>query len=427
MMKAVTCSGNTFQIVFDLNARIDENLLRKHLHSLARDIPMLQGKMARDINLAPYWRMPPAPDSLPPVSLAVHDLDGNALFEHAVPILEECVNRPFGSKNEHLRLHLIHIDAQRDVIAMAFDHKLLDARGGEAFIQLLNDRITGRGSEMADDIPVTGGAFLSDWAEKFRSGRNVNRKVRALTRPAPESLPIPSGRNRGFRFKIISFGTDETEAIYTAAYNEAGYLMEMPFLLSVAVHAMHTVFAGRGMKKPDYLIPVTVDMRTGKDIKKELFFNHVSYLFFRIRAGDMTDRKVLIQSIKGQMYDQIKSGLPQDIYNASHLTRIAPLALYRALFRIPFKGEIASFCFAHLGKTLYNSVDFMNAGIENCIHMPRVPVPPGIGFFFNRFRNRLNLVVTYLDGILEDDELTKIETATRNELGVYCNDGRNPL
>ncbi len=417
MLKATTCTGNSSQVVFVMDSQIDEDHLRQCLDRVVHELPILTGSISRDINLAPYWRIPRTIDRS--IGLTVTCMEDTEAIEDVIYMLEEGVNRPFDSDSDHLCFHLIHLGNRRSILAMTFDHRLLDARGAEAFLYLLREYIAGNGrTDISDGIPLVAPAFLSNWMEKFYSGRNINRKVRALTRQVPDALPIPPGKKRKMKFKVISFGADESEKIYATAYSEAGYLMEMPFLLSAVTHAIHSLFSMRGIGEPNYLIPITVDMRTSEDIRQELFFNHVSYLFFRIRSDDMENSKKLIQSVKEQMYEQVKTGLPQDICNASHLTRIAPLSVYRAIFRLPFKGKIASFCFANLGKSLFKATDFMGANIGNCFHMPRVPVPPGLGFFFNHFHGRLNLVISHLDGLMQDSEIIKIEENIRKELGV---------
>jgi hypothetical protein len=61
----------------------------------------------------------------------------------------------------------------------------------------------------------------------------------------------------------------------------------------------------------------------------------------------------------------------------------------------------------------------MGAEIKNFFHMPRVPSPPGLGFFFNHFNGRLNLVIPYLDGLLQDREINMLESGIMQGLGIY--------
>jgi phospholipid N-methyltransferase len=149
-----------------------------------------------------------------------------------------------------------------------------------------------------------------------------------------------------------------------------------------------------------------------------MFFNYVSYLFYQVPAEEVADRKGLIALLKQQMYDQVKSGFPKDLAEASLLTRIAPLPVLGKLLQLPMKGKMATFVFSHLGKSSYQHSVFMQKGIANMFHMPRVPVPPGLGFFSNNFNNRLNLVISYLDGLLGDEEVRMLEEGIRDRFGV---------
>jgi hypothetical protein len=87
-------------------------------------------------------------------------------------------------------------------------------------------------------------------------------------------------------------------------------------------------------------------------------------------------------------------------------------------------GKIATFAFSHLGKSLYDSPSFMGGNIDNLFHMPRVPVPPGIGFFTNIYNKRLNLVISYLDKLLSEDEITLLEEGILKRFGVTTDRNR---
>lgn len=121
--------------------------------------------------------------------------------------------------------------------------------------------------------------------------------------------------------------------------------MEMPYLLSVVMQAVHELFRNRGIAANNYMAPVTIDMRTRDDIREKLLLNHVSYLFFKVSAEETGDLKGIMKSVKCQMYEQVKAGLPKDLADASSLLRIAPLAFLGKVLHLPFGGKIASFLF----------------------------------------------------------------------------------
>lgn len=397
------------QVVLVLDSVIDGAVLKSRLKQFMGQFPIVQGSIARDFNLAPYWKIPKKAEIN--LNFNFHNVSDE---KDLLTLLDKCVNKPFKTNSEHLAFYLVNIGNQKSCLAMTFDHRLFDARGAESFLKLfqqyLNDNF-----EVFNDILLTAPAFLSEWIKKFYAGRNVNRKIVALSKTPPDFLPVPSVKNNFFKFKLISFNQPETRAIYDNAYREAGYLMEMTFLLSVVMHTVHKFFRRKGLLSNSYLIPVSIDMRTAEDIRQELFFNYVSYIFIQIHMNDKTTQKELIDSIKTQMYEQVKSGIPHDIMEASLLTRIAPLSLLKMIIDIPLNGKIASFCFSHVSKNPLSPV-IMERKIENIFHMPRVPVPPGLGVFSNYFNGRLNLVISYLDGLVTDDEMILIEKGIREGL-----------
>jgi hypothetical protein len=245
----------------------------------------------------------------------------------------------------------------------------------------------------------------------------VNRKIIALSRSTPQALPYQKGRDKGFRYRLVTFDKQETAGIYDRAYAKAGYLLESPYFLSLITLSVHELFRSRTASGTSYVIPVTTDLRTGTDPLQEVFFNHVSYLYYQIPVQDAADEEKLIASLKQQMYDQVKAGFPRDLAEASLLTRIAPLSVMGKVLHAPLKGKMATFAFSHLGKSSYQSAEFMGGRIENIFHMPRVPVPPGLGFFSNYFNGRLNLVISYLDGLLTDDEASNLVSRIRTRFG----------
>jgi hypothetical protein len=417
VLKRTTCAGNIAQIVIKLGSPVDRESVQDSLCRFIKEFPMLNGKVARDFNLAPYWRVPEK-RMRNGLHLDSCDLTPSLKQGNAWSLIEEWVNTPFKSENEHSAFHLLHTNGGESYFAMTFDHRLFDARGAESFMSLFQQYLNGaRGSDIRD-VRLTAPAELSQWADKFYAGQNINRKIIALSRTSLRALPVAQDcqRKKGFRFSLIGFDRERTGQIYENAYAEAGYLMMMPYLLSLTIRAMHELFESRGLSADSYLIPVSVDMRSSGDVKQKLFFNYASMFLFQIHVNMLKDGKALINEIKSQMYEQVHSSLPQNLLKASLLLRIAPLPLLSRLFFLPFEGKFASFSFSYIGKCSFQSPEFMGARIDNVFHMPRVPVPPGIGIFFNSFNGQLNAVISWLDGLVTDDEVLALENSLRSGL-----------
>jgi hypothetical protein len=151
-------------------------------------------------------------------------------------------------------------------------------------------------------------------------------------------------------------------------------------------------------------------------VAEEAFFNHVSFLLFRIQASEVDDFSVLLQSIKRQMYAQVKAGLPRDISEASFLLRIVPPRILSRLMKIYLKGELASFCFSFVGETEHTPAPFLGKEVLRSYHMTRVPIPPGLGVFFHKSRGRLHAYLSYAEGLLREDEVNEILCDLRSRL-----------
>ena len=416
MMKARTCAGNMSQVVLQFDSPLDENELRTQVSRFVNQFPVLQGSVGRDLKLAPYWRIPSK--GIHEVTFVVHRADDRMSGREFRTFLEKSANTAFRDDNDHLAFHLF-TGRERSMLAMTFDHRILDARGAELFLDLFQASLNKGAPRVSGDIAFASSSALTQWSKRFLAGRNVNRRIMTLSKTStPEALPLPLGADRCYRYHLLSFNEKETAGIYERAYSEAGYLMESPYLLSVIVQSMRELFKSRQMTGASYLVPVTMDLRPGLDPLQEVFFNYVSYLFYQIPVPEVDDRKGLIALLKQQMYDQVKSGFPKDLVEASLLTRIAPLSVLGKLLHLPMKGKMATFVFSHLGKSSYQHPGFMGKRIANMFHMPRVPVPPGLGFFSNYYNKRLNMVISSLDGLLSDGEVRMLEEGIRDRFGV---------
>lgn len=414
IMRRTTGAGNASQVVFVLDAPLDEAAFKGSLRRFLALFPVISGSVVRQYpSLAPYWKVEADHDPLD-VPITVTKVDDE---ESLMSALGRFINTPFAAKNIHLAFHLL---GGKDIqaVAMTFDHRLFDARGAESFVNLFQEYlVSGEDGSIADGVRLSQGIDLNQWTDKFKAGQSVSRKIKALSKESILSLPVSLAKEeRGFRHLVLAFDSAETAAIYDRAYSVAGYLMIMPYLFANVFRALHKVFQARGITAGAYTVPASTDLRQVKDIRQALFFNHNSMFFFQIKPEIVDNMEELTGQIKNQLYEQVQSRFPQNLMKASSLTRIAPLWLMNRIFHLPLQGKIASFCFSHVSKCSYSSHMLMDSRITNVFHMPRMPVPPGIGIFFNTFDNRLNATISWLDGTFTPEEVRLLETELRGNL-----------
>lgn len=411
LLKTTTRAGNICQVVLLLDSLLDEGLFRGQLKRFTSRFPVLQGRVRRDLRLTPYWKIPPALKG--EIRVHVSRLRDVSSQGELLAALSRIADIPFQDEHEHLAFHILS-DSRQSALVMRFDHRLFDARGAESFL----DRFQRSLGEELPATPISFGssACLTHWRRKFQAGSNVNRRIIALSASTPLALPVPSGRERGFGYRLLCFDARETAALYGRADRMAGYLMESPFFLAAITASLHELLESRSAVGESYLIPVTMELRPGRDPLQELFFNHVSYLFYQIPRQSAADMGALVALFKQQMYDQVKSGFPRDLAEATQLSRIAPLPLMGRLMHLPLEGKMATYVFSHLARSSFNSTEFMGCRVDNVLHLPRVPAPPGLGLFSSLFDGRLTLCMAFLDGLLEERELDLLEAGIRRRL-----------
>ncbi|MEK7270327.1 MAG: hypothetical protein AAB215_05205 [Planctomycetota bacterium] len=408
--------GNSSQIVLELAGGFSVDRFQSSIRDFCALFPLLYGRPARCWNLAPYWRAPSSTAREKPPRVEVHYLPENASRDDVMDVLTKAVNAPFLSPRDHLAFHVVFAGQAKCFLGMTFDHGLLDAGGAETFLDLFQSWQSQTGfEERYRQIAFTEPAHLCNWRRRFDAGRGVGNLMRALSHSKPCSLPLPSGSN-SFRFRLIHFSSEESAAILDAAEREAGYLLLTPYLLSRFIYHLQAVFKARQALAPEHLISVSVDHRTAEAAARDVFFNHMSFLFFRVPSGIADDHDRVIHILKQQMYEQAKSRFSHNLADASMLMRILPLSVFSHLRQVVLKGNFATFGFSAIGSCSFTSPRFMDADVLNLFHMPLIPVPPGLGFIVTRYGDRLNAAIPYLDGMLTREEADGLARQVRESL-----------
>ena len=416
IMQKTTCAGNASQIALMLESPPDEARIRDGLTRFIRMYPVIHGTISRHYTLTPYWKMP-KDIAGQPLPLTVTRIGDGSPEKSVLDVLTRHINTPFPDKRRHILFHLVYGKGEQ-CIALTFDHRLFDARGAESFMMLFQRFLAGADDEAYfRNVRLTQDFDLSAWKDKFLAGQTVNRRIMALTRDKVRAFPLAmNGAKAGFRYRIISFDQEETKRIVDRAYSEAGYLMIMPYLFGRVAASMHRIFERDGVTAGAYVVPVSTDLRRAKDIREELFFNRNSMFFFQVKPEDAGDLKRTVASLREQMYQQVQGKFPEKLMAASSLMRIFPLPLMHAAFHLPLQGKIASYCFSHVSKDSFANIDFAGTKITNLFHMPRTPVPPGIGVFFNSFHGRLNATISCLENVFTGEEIEALESDLRRTL-----------
>ncbi len=140
----------------------------------------------------------------------------------------------------------------------------------------------------------------------------------------------------------------------------------------------------------------------------------IIFLFFQIPVTSLaaSDQSLALE-IRRQLYEQTKNQTAEDIYHAAMLTRIAPLPLMHWLTKIPMQGKTGSFYFSCLKESSFTRSSFFGVEVDNLLHTPHIPIPPGIGVTMNLFKQKLNLTLAFAEGLLTLSEENRLIESLR--------------
>ena len=388
------------QAILDLEGMVDEGPLRAALDQIARQFPLLHGRVARDwLNLAPYWTTPPA-DSLPPLPLNVVQVSSD---DQAERLLDEHANARFGSESDHLRFLLVQIGQAASRLGMVFDHRLLDAFGAESLLRLIDQTARGHLDEIAPRVRQTEPAHLDHWQRRFLSGRTLNRYLIGLGKQSICALDKPRSQPRpSVRFLHDGLTAEQTADFNRRATEEIGLPIILPSAAARAIIALKQTIPIMPLAGEQLTLFTTVNTRLPGQEWEKLLFNQLSLMTFSAGASGSSSAAQIATGLRDQFVDQTRLQIPFVMEDAAALGRICPHWIGSRLMRLVNDGRLCTFYFVCLRENGYAGDCFLGQPVTNLRHKPLTFFPPGLNVCMTSFAGRFNLVVSYLEGSLPD-------------------------
>jgi hypothetical protein len=244
--------------------------------------------------------------------------------------------------------------------------------------------------------------------ERTRLGRQSLAYMRTLA-PVPPVSPAPARAASGRAcFRHVTF----------VEPNRNGHRVEsreISWRLAVVGRAMAQLWERRGLPDVPFLLPIAVDLRP-KGEAGPTFGNLLAFHFARFRPSDTADLAGLARILRRQMADAVRDG--QIEANEVGMEFLKYRRLSTVLHVLPWTkgGEIFSFNCADV-KDFPTSFDLcFGRRVLNAYHVPAVPPRPGLGVFFNRHAGQDNLVVSWIDEVVSEDEVTRIIETIAEEM-----------
>lgn len=319
---------------------------------------------------------------------------------------------------------LLHYPSGKSSLVLTWHHALMDARGAEmltTYIGMTGNNGKGPGQPFLFDRPPTLKEDVSSWlrilGRSYFARKAIHTAARYCRAPiaAIGTAKSSPGEEQYQVYRVISFDREEAVLIDQACIRAGANFRVSIYYLAATIRAFDKVLSSRGCKPSAYVVPVPLDTRK-RGSMGPVFGNHITFLFFRAEQEDISSMNRLVSVLTKQMTDQIRGMTPESFTTTMELFRNLPMGIFALQAAGPTKGQIASFFFSFPGDTCHDLDRFLDVPVLEVLHLPPVSAPPGLSIIFNKYRGMLSVVLSFVEGWFDPDELDLLECSIRKEL-----------
>ena len=441
-------SGSIAFLMVDAEGHVAPDRVRQALASTVTQHPVCLAPLAiSTLTGRPHWRVPRAGPQAP-LALAerVYRFDDLSASPDWAPRFAEAWHTGFLphwdlSAGPNIRLHHFSLPDDRTRFCLHWPHFLMDAEGAQLLLGRLHDKRseskTGRAdgprdldgglqSRTAPDGPpldVLTDVSLLRRLRLFRRGFGLNKDGRGL---AARPLFDDAAQT------VASYGEDHRNwqgeqvrriQAQATSLTPAGPALYARYLAACTIRALHRVYQEAGVQTDAYLItlPLRVTLKNpdGTPLRRRPIPGN--YLVSPIICGRrelVDDGRALAADILRQLeaYRRADGDLVQwtMVWAASYLRA----SWYPLLFKLRLGFETLSSGFSYVHAMEQQGAEIAGAPIADMWYGGPLATPPGWNPVFTRFRDRVNLSLTWnRPGVADDVARRYAELIEQEVLG----------
>jgi hypothetical protein len=398
-------------LVVDCDGLVDAARVRHALRRFLPSAPWLGGRLARP---RPWgrlvWRVPSGGPTLPPVRTVALATGGGSEIE---ALVDRELDAPIDPRREPPLRFTIATARRSSHLVLTWAHALMDPHGSEHLLRLLAE-IDAHASHALPTAPVV---IAPPDARSFRQRGALASRGAALLRglaPIPpvslaagshgQRAPAATHRHRCFRLAAPTAPADRLRR-------------GLPWRLAVVARAMAERFAAHGLAtSAPFVVPVSVNRRARGE-HGPILGNYLSFHFARCRPPIDGDVEGTARALRDQLADAVRHDELEATWAGMSFARWRPL---RGMFReLPWTkaGDLCSFHFADTDALLPDRADLFGARITGGHHVAAVPPRPGVGVFFGRREGVETVVVSWVEGVVDDADVAAIADVVQQTMG----------
>ena len=400
--------GNTCAIVLELGGKLEAGRVHARVAHAMQQIPELSWTLGRDLKLQAVWRHNGARtvQRVQTLQLGARWEGSDALLDPVLAGLDRV-----GSK----RLWCIELlrGIERDAIVLRWFHPFGDARGMARFLAWLGGD---EPAPAADSRYLVGDSKLARLGkeERFELSRAYIEHVNTLaSRPIASiygaSNPLRPGATRAVRLRLDRGDTER----FRSSVRRRAKLADTSLIVWAATRLLDRALGARGLSPPHHVVPLPVSLdRKGEQTR--LFGNNLTMTMVSLDRAALADEAVAVTSLAQQQRDAIRRRIDLGMLAALDRARVLPGPIYNWLSRMPFGGERTSLVVSNPGAIEVSR--FLGVDVVDAYPVPSAMAPPGFQVIATQHEGRMSLVVVFVEGAIDVDEVRALLPGLRQDL-----------
>ena len=394
-------STNVCHYVLELDGKVD---VQKFLYQIkANDeltwLASLAPVKTNPLSI-PAWRSFEKPGSIP-----VSVLESDELIPNVV------LNQKIKYNDHQAHFTIVSRSNGNTAIIFSWHHLIMDGYGVVLLLQQLADPLTNKLKSVVDPNPKK---MLG--IGQLKNAARAKFFIDKVSRQPLTSIALKEKRvTQNQKIKTIRFSEAEATSLDQLGIKVGARFGRSPLYLATSARSVYQVLKSRGIPVKNFWIPVPKDLRK-KGSTGPLLGNHTSLMFYRLKGNVLNSFSETVKSIHEQMVSQVKSGISNDYDMLIRMLRRTPTPLYYFWIKGLRGGSLASFLFTVATDHPDELMHFHGHDVKGAWSFPSGVYPPGLSFAFMRFKNTLQLMICYFEGVISDAEAEEMAKSIRQDL-----------
>jgi NRPS condensation-like uncharacterized protein len=319
----------------------------------------------------------------------------------------QILNRKVDNKKGLVCVDLYGLEDDSKHVVISMHHALFDHQGMMNFVHALNGNFDG------DDFP-----FVNPTSFRVSLFNFWSMTIYMLSRGSSKlgSLLTKNSSDHGVpKYDSLKLTNEESKTVESNAWSSGSRIGTSAYLIAGVARSVYAVLQNRGKNAP-YLWFSTPRKQRKLGTKGHLFSNQLSFLFFKLNSAELNSNSACVESMNGQLREQIKKQITEKYSGLMDSLRIMPLFVYEQMVNLSNKGKLASFGFSDLGTDQLEMDTFCGQKVENVFRYPPVPTPPGFNVAVVRSNEQFEFIFGYVDEAISESEMEQFKVEFKNRL-----------